>query len=235
MAAIVPVIMADVPPDSVGHRSRLRTRLLDQGGGALADYELVEYLLALVIPRRDTKPLAKALLREFGGIGPLLSASPAALQRVDGVGETVAAALKIAQACALALLKSDVSDQPALASWQAVLDYLRADMAYRQNECFRVLYLNSKNALIRDEVMSEGTVDETAVHIREVARRAMELGASSLILVHNHPAGDPAPSRADIALTREIGEVCRRLKISLHDHVIIGATGHASFRSLGLI
>jgi DNA repair protein RadC len=229
-------MMADAPPnDAAGHRSRLRTRLLKAGGEALQDYELIEYLLALAIPRRDTKPLAKALLREFGGIGGLLSADADALLRVDGVGETAAAAIKIVQASALRLLREDIVEKPMLASWQALLDYLRADMAYRGVERVRVLHLNAKNILIRDEVMSEGSIDQATVHVREVIRRAIDLGSSGLILVHNHPSGDPAPSRADISLTRDIIDAGKRLNIVIHDHVIIASSGHSSMRALGLI
>lgn len=222
-------------PDAAGHRSRLRGRLLEQGGEALLDHELIEYLLALAIPRRDTKPLAKALLREFGGIGGLLSADAEALLRIAGVGETAAAAIRIVQATALRLLKADLTGKPMLASWQALLDYLRADMAYLGIERVRILHLNSKNMLIRDEVMSEGSIDQAAVHVREVIRRAIDLGSASLILVHNHPSGDPQPSRADIQLTRDIIEAGRRLNIAVHDHIIIGTQGHASLRALGLI
>jgi DNA repair protein RadC len=228
--------MSDASPNHAsGHRSRLRARLLQSGGDALADYELIEYLLMLAIPRRDTKPLAKALLREFGGFGGLLSANAEALMRVDGVGETVAAAIRIAQATALRLLRNDIVEQPILASWQALLDYLRADMAYIGIERVRVLHLNSKNLLIRDEVMSEGSIDQAAVHVREVIRRAIDLGSSALILVHNHPSGDPAPSRADIALTRDIIDAGKRLNIAVHDHVIIASSGHSSMRAMGLI
>jgi DNA repair protein RadC len=228
--------MADAQPnDAAGHRSRLRKRLLESGGDALADYELIEYLLMLAIPRRDTKPLAKSLLREFGGFGGLLSADAEALMRVDGVGETVAAAIRIAQATALRLLRSNIDEQPVLASWQALLDYLRADMAYIGIERVRALHLNAKNMLIRDEVVSEGSIDQAAVHVREVIRRAIDLGSSALILVHNHPSGDPAPSRADITLTRDIIDAGKRLNIAIHDHVIIASSGHSSMRALGLI
>lgn len=228
--------MADAPPnDAAGHRSRLRERLLKGGGDALMDYELVEYLLALAIPRRDTKPLAKALLREFGGIGGLLSADAEALLRVDGVGETAAAAIKIAQASALRMLRTEIVEKPVLASWQTLLDYLRADMAHHGIERVRVLHLNAKNILIRDEVISEGSIDQAAVHVREVIRRAIDLGSTGIILVHNHPSGDPAPSRADIALTRDIVDAGKRLGITVHDHVIIAANGHSSMRALGLI
>jgi DNA repair protein RadC len=199
------------------------------------DYELIEYLLALAIPRRDTKPLAKALLREFGGIGGLLSADAEALLRVNGVGETAAAALKIVQPSALRLLRNDIVEKPILASWQALVDYLRADMGHMVIERVRVLHLNAKNMLIRDEVISEGSIDQATVHVREVIRRAIDLGSSAIILVHNHPSGDPAPSRADISLTRDIIDAGKRLNVAVHDHVIIGATGHSSMRALGLI
>lgn len=229
--------MADAPApnDAAGHRARLRDRLLAGGGDALADYELIEFLLTLAIPRRDTKPLAKALLREFGSVGRLLTATPDALMRVDGVGTTAAAAIRIAQATAVALLREQATAQPMLASWQALLDYLRADMAFLAVERVRVLYLDSKNMLIRDEVMSEGTIDQAAVYIREVMKRAMALGSANLILVHNHPSGDPTPSRADIQLTRDIVTAGRPLGIAVHDHVIIGADGHTSLRAQGLM
>ncbi|WP_298690820.1 DNA repair protein RadC [uncultured Sphingomonas sp.] len=223
------------PPDAAGHRARLRTRLIEGGADALQDYELVEYLLALAIPRRDTKPLAKALLREFGGLGPLLSADPHALLRVPGMGESAVAALRIVDIAALRLLRTQVQTQPILSGWQALLDYLQADMAHIGIERVRVLHLNTKNVLIRDETISEGSIDQSAVHVREVIKRAMELGSAAIILVHNHPSGDPAPSRQDIALTRQIVEAGQPLGISVHDHVIIGARGHASLRALGLI
>lgn len=228
-------MQVDERNDHAGHRSRLRARLLTSGGDALQDYELVEYLLALAVPRRDTKPLAKALLREFGSIGALFSADAEALLRIDGVGETAAAAIKIAQASALRLLQSRVLDRPVLSSWQALLDYLRADMAHHAIERVRILHLNAKNILIRDEVMSEGSIDQASVHVREVIRRAIDLGSSGIILVHNHPSGDPAPSRADIALTRDIIAAGKGLGITVHDHVIVAAQGHSSMRSLGLI
>lgn len=214
-------------PDTAGHRARLRRRLLDQGADALLDHEIVEYLLALAIPRRDTKPLAKALLREFGGIGPLLSAQPEALMRVPGMGEAAAAALR--------LLRAEASAQPILSGWQALLDYLQADMAHIGIERVRVLHLNTRNMLIRDETISEGSIDQAAVHVREVIRRAIELGSASIILVHNHPSGDPSPSRQDIALTRQIIDAGSTMGVTVHDHVIIGARGHSSLRVLGLI
>lgn len=218
-----------------GHRARLRQRLLEGGPEALLEHELVEYLLALVIPRRDTKPLAKQLLAEFGGLSALVSADPESLMRVPGMGETTIAALKIVQATALRLLKAEVTARPIIASWQALLDYLRADLAHINVERVRVLHLNSKNMLIRDELVSEGSIDQSAIYIREVIRRALELGSASLILVHNHPSGDTQPSRADIAVTRDIVEAGKRLNIAVHDHVIIGAKGHSSMRAMGLL
>ncbi|MFM9827223.1 MAG: DNA repair protein RadC [Sphingomonas sp.] len=222
-------------PDHTGHRARLRQRLIGHGGEGLLDHELVEYLLALAIPRRDTKPLAKALLAEFGGIGGLFAADAAALLRVNGMGETAVAAIKIASAAALRLLRAEVAERPVLANWQALLDYLRADMAHHSIERVRVLHLNTRNMLIRDELMSEGSIDEAAVYSREVVRRAIDLGSAAIILVHNHPSGDPSPSRADIDLTRQIAEAAKRLGITLHDHIIIGAGGHTSLRAQGLI
>ncbi|WP_380925306.1 DNA repair protein RadC [Sphingomonas leidyi] len=221
--------------DNSGHRARLRRRLFEGGPDALLDHELVEYLLALAIPRQDTKPLARALLHEFGGIAGLLTADAEALARVKGMGETSVAALKTAHAAALRLLRAEVAERPVLANWQALLDYLRADMAHHAIERFRVLHLNSKNMLIRDELMGEGTIDEAAVYVREVIRRAIELGSAALILVHNHPSGDPSPSRADIEITRQIVAAGKGLGIGVHDHIILGREGHASLRGQGLI
>lgn len=227
--------MADELPDASGHRARLRKRLIEGGPDALLDHELVEYLLALALPRRDTKPLAKKLIRQFGGYGGLLAADAEAIARVGGISEGAVAALKIAQASALRLLKSQLTERPLLGSWQALLDYLHADMAHNPVERVRVLYLNSKNMLIRDEAMSEGSVDEAAVYVREIMRRALDCHATALILVHNHPSGDPQPSQQDIRLTRDMIEAGRHLKITVHDHVIIGRKGHSSLRALGLI
>ena len=226
--------MSDDPDDGAGHRARLRSRLLEDGE-ALLDHEVVEYLLTLAIPRRDTKPLAKRLIREFGGLGGLLSADAATLARAGGLSDGAVAALKIAQVAAVRLLRAKASAQPVLASWQALLDYLHADMAHHLIERFRVLHLNSRNMLIRDEVMAEGSIDQASVHIREVIRRAIDLGSASLILVHNHPSGDPRPSRQDIAITRDLIEAGRHLGVSVHDHIVIGAEGHASLRAMGLL
>ncbi len=226
----------DAPlPDHAGHRARLRQRLIEQGGNGLLDYELVEYLLALALPRRDTKPLAKSLLTEFGRLGGLFSADAEALMRLKRMGETTAAAIKIVQATALRLLQVEATAQPVLASWQALLDYLHADMAHGGVERVRVLHLNTRNMLIRDEVISTGSVDEAALYVREVIRRAIDLGSAGIILVHNHPSGDPSPSRADIDITRKIVEAGKRFNIALHDHIIVGASGHSSLRAMGLL
>jgi DNA repair protein RadC len=221
--------------DGTGHRARLRQRLASGGPDALLDHELIEYLLALAIPRRDTKPLAKRLIAHFGSAGKVLTAQWSALAAVDGLGETSIAALKIAQASALRLLKEDAFNGPILSSWQALLDYLRADMAHLTIERVRVLHLNARNMLISDENMSEGSVDQAAIHVREVIRRAMDLGTVSLILVHNHPSGSPQPSKQDIALTRQLMDAARPLGIALHDHVIIGSEGHSSMRAMALL
>ncbi|MDP8911976.1 MAG: DNA repair protein RadC, partial [Pseudomonadota bacterium] len=192
-------------------------------------------LLGLALPRRDTKPLAKKLIKDFGGFGSLLAADADAIARVGEISDGAVAALKIAQASALRLLQSRVTERPVLGSWQALLDYLHADMAHNPVERVRVLFLNSKNMLIRDEQMSEGSVDEAAVYIREIIRRALDYHATALILVHNHPSGDPSPSQQDIRLTRDIVEAGRHLNIAVHDHLIIGTRGHSSLRAMGLI
>ncbi|MDB5679946.1 DNA repair protein RadC [Sphingomonas bacterium] len=226
--------MSVPPADNEGHRARLRARLVADADGLL-DHELIEYLLMLAIPRRDTKPLAKTLINEFGGIAGLLTAPPEAIAQEKGMGDTSVAAIKIAHAAALRLLRAEVAAKPVLANWQALLDYLRADMAHHGNERVRVLHLNTRNMLIRDEKMSEGSIDEAPVYVREVIRRAMELKSAAIILVHNHPSGDPAPSRADIDLTRSVIEAGKKLGIAVHDHIIVGAKGFTSLRGQGLI
>jgi DNA repair protein RadC len=219
---------------SGGHRARLRQRLLEAGPSGFHDYELIEYLLTLTIPRVDTKPLAKKLLSEFGGIGPLLSANADTLRR-EGLTDPTIAALKIAQAAALRLLESRIEDQPVLSSWDALGDYLTAAMAHRRTEEVRILFLNAKNMLIANEALWQGSVDEASVHVREVIARAIALGATALIIVHNHPSGDPTPSTQDIRLTRDLIEAGRHMKITVHDHVIVGAQGRTSMRAQGLI
>lgn len=224
-----------VTHDGIGHRARLRQRLLDGGSEALGDHEVIEYLLFGARPRGDTKPVAKALLRRFGSLAGVLNAEPAALAQVEGVSESSVGALKIALLAARRLARGEVQDQPILGSRQALLDYLRIDMAHLTVERVRVLYLNAQNRLVLDHHASEGSVDEAAVHPREIIRKAMDLGATALILVHNHPSGSPEPSRADIQITNRIAEAGRLLGIAVHDHIIIGRQGHVSLRSKGLI
>lgn len=219
---------------SGGHRARLRQRLLDAGPGGFHDYELVEYLLALTIPRIDTKPLAKKLVHDFGGIGPLLSASPDTLRR-EGVSDAAIAGLKIAEAAALRMLESRIEEQPILSSWDALGDFLHAAMGHKRVEEVRVLFLNAKNMLIANEALWQGSVDEASVHVREVIARAIALGATAIIIVHNHPSGDPTPSQQDIRLTRDLIDAGRHMKVTVHDHVIVGSSGRASMRAMGLI
>ena len=221
--------------DTAGHRERLRARFLKGGAEAMPDYELLELTLFAAIPRRDTKPLAKALLKRFGSFAEVIAAPRTRLMETEGVGESVANHLKIVEAAAQRLAKTQVMGRPALSSWTALLDYCTAAMARSDKEEFRVLFLDRKNVLIADEVQNKGTVDHAPVYPREVIKRALELSASSLILVHNHPSGDPTPSKADIAMTREITAAAKALGISVHDHLVIGRAGHSSFKSLGLL
>ena len=220
--------------DSAGHRARLRKRLLEAGPGCFHDYELIEYLLSLTIPRVDTKPLAKRLLDDFGGIGPLLGASADTLRR-EGLTDAAIGALKIAESAALRMLEARVEGQPVLSSWDALGDYLHAQMAHRRTEEVRILFLNARNMLIANEALWQGSVDEASVHVREVIARAIALGATALIIVHNHPSGDPSPSQQDIRLTRDLVEAGRHMKVTVHDHVIVGAAGRTSMRAMGLI
>ena len=218
-----------------GHRDRLRARFREHGAPALADYELLEMALFRALPRRDTKPIAKALLRHFGTLSEVLAASAQRLKEVDGVGDAVVSELKLIKAFAERTAGEAVRKRPLLSSWAALLDYCRAAMAYEEREQFRILFLDKKNTLIADEVQQTGTVDHTPVYPREVIRRALELSSTAIILVHNHPSGDPTPSRADIQMTQTIVEVGKPLGIAVHDHLIIGRDGHASFRGLGLL
>lgn len=217
-----------------GHRERLRNRYRDSGDTALADYEILELLLFRLIPRRDTKPIAKALLARFGTLGGVFGASTNLLQEVNGVGEAVALDLKLVASVAQRMLKSELTGKPVLSSWKALIDYCHTAMAHETREQFRILFLDKRNALIADEVQGLGTVDHTPVYPREVVRRALELSATAVILVHNHPSGDPTPSRADIDMTKTIVETARPLGITVHDHIIIGKNGHVSFRALRL-
>lgn len=221
--------------DASGHRARLRKRLLDGGAEALADHEVVEYLLMTAIPRRDVKPLARSLIQRFGSLAGVFNAYPAALAKHPGMGETSAAALRIVALATRRLARAEVREKPVLGSWQALIDYLTIDMAHLTVERVRVLHLNAQNMLIHDEHVGDGSIDEAAIHPREVIRRALDLGATALILVHNHPSGSPQPSRADIQITNRIAEAGRLLGITVHDHVIIGREGHVSLKAKGLI
>ena len=222
-------------PHYAGHRRRLRARFLEAGPEALADYELLELLLFFAQPRADVKPMAKALLKRFGGFAEVISAEPKRLAEIKGVGEAAIAALKIAQAAALRLLREDVIERSVLGSWDKVVAYCRASMAYGSTERFRILFLNRKNVLIADEVQQTGTVDHTPVYPREVVKRALELGASAIVMVHNHPSGDPTPSPGDIEMTREVRDAGAAVGIELHDHLIVGRKGCLSLKSMGLI
>lgn len=227
-------LKAKAPHNGAGHRARLRQRLLEGGAEALADYEVLEYLL-FAIPRVDTKPIAKELLSRFGSLGKVLDAEPGALKQVAGVSDAGVGALKIAALAARRMARSEVREKPVLGSWQALLDYLTIDMANLTIERVRVLYLNTQNRLILDHHVGDGSLDEASVHPREVIRRGLDIGAAALILVHNHPSGNPEPSRADILLTQRIAEAGRHLGIVVHDHLIVGRQGHVSLRAKGLM
>jgi DNA repair protein RadC len=227
--------MSDDKPHYHGHRERLRARFAETGGDALPDYELLELVLFRSVPRQDVKPIAKDLIKRFGTFVEVLAAAPARLTAVAGVGENVVLDLKIVEAAARRLAKGAVAQRPVLSSWSSVLDYCRTAMAFMDKEQFRLLFLDKRNALIADEVQQSGTVDHTPVYPREVVKRALELSASALILVHNHPSGDPSPSAADIRMTREIVEAAKPLGITVHDHIIVGRNGHASLKGLRLI
>jgi len=218
-----------------GHRDRLRDRFRSGGVDAVADYELLELILFRAIPRRDTKPMAKALIKRFGTFSEVLHAPEELLLEVSGVGDGGVAELKLIRACALRLMQSDVMNRPVLDSWSTLIDYCRSAMAYAPREQFRILFLDKKNRLIGDEVQQEGTVDHTPVYIREIVKRALELSATALILVHNHPSGDPTPSRADIDMTKQIIIAAKPLGIVVHDHIIVGREGHKSLKGMALI
>nr|WP_279347178.1 DNA repair protein RadC [Govania unica] len=213
----------------------MKERFFDKGPDSLKDYELLELLLCVAIPRRDLKPLAKDLIRRFGSFSAVLSAPRDRLREIPGVGETVLLALKVSQASAIALQREDILNQPVISSWKALIGYCRSVMAHEQNEQFRVLFLDKKNTLMMDELQSSGTVDQTSIYPREVIKRALELGATALILVHNHPSGDPTPSREDIEMTRELKGAAEKLGINVHDHLVIARNSHVSFKTLGLL
>ena len=222
-------------PHYHGHRQRLRRRFLEAGSEAVSDYELVELILFRAIPQRDLKPLAKELLAKFGSFAEAIAAPAERLKEVKGLGEAAITELKIVQAAASRLARGQVMQRPVLSSWANVLDYCRAAMAFADKEEFRILFLDKRNRLIADERHQTGTVDHTPVYPREVVKRALELSATAVILVHNHPSGDPTPSRADVEMTRAIVEVARPLGIAVHDHIIVGKDGHASLKGLKLI
>jgi DNA repair protein RadC len=225
----------DAAHDSSGHRARLRKRLLEGGEDALADHEIIEFLLMGAVPRRDTKPLARALIARFRSLAGVLNADSATLRAHPGMGDATAAALKVVAVAMRRLVRQEVREKSVIGSWQALIDYLMVDMADLTHERVRVLYLNTRNMLILDEKVADGDIDEAAIHPRKVIHKAMDIGATALILVHNHPSGSAEPSRADIDITNRIAEAGRLLGVTVHDHVIIGRQGHVSLRAKGLI
>jgi len=233
LKAWLPDVQA-TPPHHLGHRERLRARAA-RGMSALPDYEVLELFLFRSLPQGDVKPLAKALLDRFGSLAGVLCAPAEALKSVKGVGPAAALDLKLLQEATLRIGRAEAARRPVISSWSALLAYVKAALAHELREQFRVLFLDKKNQLIADEVMNEGTVDHAPVYPREVARRALELSASAVILVHNHPSGDPAPSPADKDTTRQVTEACRTLRIMVHDHLVVGREGVASFKALGFL
>ncbi|TBW38238.1 JAB domain-containing protein [Siculibacillus lacustris] len=232
-------VPAVTPPSGdahwLGHRERLKARFRDAGGDALPDYELLELVLFRSIPRRDVKSLAKTLIARFGSFAEVLGAPEQRLREIPGIGEAVATDLKLVRAAGLRMAKGEVAKKTVLSSWSQVIDYCRSAMAFETREQFRILFLDKRNGLISDEVQQTGTVDHTPVYPREIVKRALELSASAIILVHNHPSGDPTPSTADIQMTRQIVDIAKSLGISVHDHIVIGREGHASFKGLKLL
>ena len=227
--------MAEEKPHYHGHRGRLRERFDKAGADGLPDYELLELLLFRAIPRGDTKPLAKRLMERFGTIGGVLGAEEQALKEVDGVGDAVVHTLKLVDALRIRTLQEAVTGRPVIGTWQAVLDYCTARLGHNKTEHFRVLFLDNHNALIADEEQQHGTVDHVVLYPREVIKRALEHGASAVVLVHNHPSGNPSPSRADIELTKEVAKAGATLGVTVHDHLVIGRSRHVSFREAGLL
>ena len=225
----------DDKPDHLGHRRRLRERFLKGGAGALADYELLELLLCQAQPRLDMKPLAKALMHRFKSFAAVMAATPEELREVDGIGPAAAVMIKTVQAAALRMSQQELIKRDVIGSWKKLLDYCRMAMAEEKTEQFRLLFLDNKNALIADEAQQRGTVNHTPVYPREVVKRALELGATAIIMVHNHPSGDPTPSDDDIAMTREVAAAAEKLGIAVHDHIVIGRKGHVSLRSMGVL
>ena len=222
-------------PHYKGHRDRLRGRFLENGADALQDYELLELVLFLAIPQKDVKPLAKSLIDHFGSLKDIMSAPIEELVKVDGVKEKTALALKSISALNHRAMKSDLMNKPVLNSWTRLMDYCMSTMAHEGKEHFRILFLNKKNELIKDEIQGSGTVDHTPAYPREIMKRALEVNATAMILLHNHPSGDPRPSEADIDLTRQIIRAAEPFNIVIHDHVIVSKNGYSSYKSLGLI
>jgi DNA repair protein RadC len=227
--------LAESAPHYLGHRERLRARFRAAGADAVTDYELLELVLFRTIPQRDLKPLAKELIAKFGSFAEVLAAPAQRLEEVKGIKEATATDLKIVHAAASRLARGQVKKRPVLSSWSAVLDYCRTTMAFADKELFSIIFLDKRNQIIADEIQQTGTVDHTPVYPREVVKRALELSATAIILVHNHPSGDPTPSRADIQMTQSIVEIAKPLGISVHDHIIVGKEGHASLKGLKLI
>ena len=234
-AAPTPLAKTRVPSYMADHRKRLRDRFMEGGAQAVPDYEMLELVLFRAIPRQDVKPLAHVLMAEFGDFNRVISATPERLRRIKGVGEAVICELKVVEAAAQRMLRSKVLNSHVLSSWDALLDYCHMTMSHRETEQFRVLYLDRKNVLIADEEQAKGTVDHVPVYPREVAKRALELNASALILVHNHPSGDPTPSEADIEMTARVELACSALGLTLHDHIIVGKSRELSFKSEGYL
>jgi DNA repair protein RadC len=233
--ALDTALPSKLPSYIADHRKRLRSRFMAGGAEAMPDYELLELVLFRAIPRQDVKPLARALLETFGDFNRVVTAAPARLTAVKGVGEAVVLELKIVEAAAQRLMRARVMHRPVLSSWDALLDYCHTSMAHRETEQFRILFLDRKNVLIADEEQAKGTVDHVPVYPREVVKRALEVNASAIILVHNHPSGDPTPSEADLAMTTQIQDACQALGLVLHDHLIIGKSREVSFRGAGYL
>jgi DNA repair protein RadC len=227
--------LAEAAPHYHGHRQRLRQRFMEAGSEAVSDYELLELVLFRAIPQRDLKPLAKSLIATFGSFAEVIAAPRQRLAEIKGLGDAAIVELKVVQAAANRLARGQVKKRPLLSSWSNVLDYCRTAMAFADKEQFRILFLDKRNQLIVDELQQVGTIDHTPAYPREVVKRALELSATAIILVHNHPSGDPTPSRADIQMTQAIIEVAKPLGIAVHDHLIVGKEGHASLKGLKLI
>lgn len=222
-------------PHYHGHRQRLKERFLNTNGDGLADYELLELLLGMSIARRDVKPLAKELLRRFQGLSGVFNATPAQLQETNGIGESAAISLNVVRRAAIALLAEKSKEAPVMRNWENVISYCHAAMSHGKQEQLRLIFLNAKNKIIADEVQQTGTVNQTPIYPREVVKRALEIGASAVIMVHNHPSGDPTPSKADIELTEAVRKALALVDIQLHDHLVVGREGHSSLREMGLI